>query len=56
MEEPIKAIEFMYNSQGYVDVKLINQMTGVPEIVIINVLEQTGYKESGIKGQYIKKL
>jgi len=53
-EKARQAIDFMYNSQGYVDIKFVSQMSGIPELVVENILDQEGYKESGIKGQYIK--
>ena len=54
--EKIKhAIHFMYSSQGYVDVSLCSKMANVPNIVLMNVLEQEGFKESGRKGEFIKK-
>lgn len=54
MEQPKKAIEFMYKNQGYVDVNLASQMSGTPNMFVENWLNQNGFKESGIKGQYIK--
>lgn len=48
------AINFMYSSQGYVDVNLCSKMANVPGLIMVNVLEQEGFKESGRKDQFIK--
>lgn len=53
-EKILDAAQFMEKSQGYVDINSIQDMTGIPAIVIQNVLEQNEYFESGIKGQFQK--
>lgn len=50
-----RAIKFMYSSQGYIDVALCSKMANVPGIVLMNVLEQEGFTESGIKNQFVRK-
>jgi len=48
------AVEFMNNSQGYVDLPLVAKMTGIPQIVIQNVIEPLGYKKVN-STQYMKE-
>lgn len=50
-----KLVIFQYSQVGYVDVEFVQKMSGIPVIVIRNVLEQEGFQESGIKNQFIKK-
>ncbi len=52
-ERIMDAAEFMYKSQGYVDLALCSKMCGTPELVVANVLEQHGFKEV-VPGQYCK--
>lgn len=54
-ERIMDAINFVYSNQGYVDINLVVKMTGIPELVVINVLDQNDFRESTIKGQFIKK-
>lgn len=49
-----ECINFDYIGQGYVDLSQVVTMTGIPAMVVKNVLYQNGFIESGIKGQYIK--
>jgi len=50
------AVNFNYSKQGYVELKFVVKVTGIPKIIIKNVLSQMEFKESGIPGQYIKGL
>ena len=53
-EKILDAANFMYDSQGYIDILLVAKMSNIPSIIVVNVLRQNGFKESGIKGQFIK--
>ena len=55
IQKILDASNFMYKSQGYVDISLVSKMSGIPTMVVENVISQNGYKESGIKGQFLKK-
>jgi hypothetical protein len=47
-------ISFMHSSQGYVDITLVKGMVTESEETILSVLVEQGFKESKIKGQYVK--
>ena len=55
-EKILNASEFMLKKQGYIDVPLVARMSGIPGMIVANVLENNGYKESFRKDQYIKPL
>jgi len=55
-ERIVDAINFFFEKQGYVDLEMLSQMTGVPSIINQNVLVKNGYKECVLRnGQFIKK-
>ena len=51
----LNATNFMYSSQGYIDLGMVAKMSGIPELVVRNVITQNGFQESKIIGQFIKK-
>ena len=54
MERIMNTVNFFYAHQGYVDVELCSKMANVPNEILENCLRNTGHKESGIKGQWIR--
>jgi hypothetical protein len=48
------AIEYMYEAQKYVDIYLVSKGVGENESDVRRVLLTMGFKESRIKGQYVK--
>lgn len=55
-EKIMNAVEFFYNSQGYVDLPRVSIMVGIPQVVVANVISKEGFKESNRTGQWIKPL
>lgn len=49
-----KAADFVYNSQGSINLDLLCKMVSVPDIVVINVITQCGYTESRVPKTHIK--
>lgn len=48
-------VKFMHSSQGYVDIALLRAAVNEPEEDILDVLASQGFKESVIRGQYVKQ-
>lgn len=56
IEKVLYAANFMYKSQGYADIDLIERMSGVPGMVVANILKQNNYIVSpGNEKQYLKE-
>lgn len=55
-EKIMNAVEFFYNSQGYVDLPMVSRMVGIPQVIVANVISKEGFKESNRTGQWIKPL
>ena len=43
IEKVMNAANFMYSSQGYVDIDSIEKISGVPSLVVSNILVQKGF-------------
>ena len=55
VKKVMDAADFMNNSQGYADIDLVQNMSGVPSMVVANVLAQNGYIISpGNERQFLK--
>lgn len=54
-EQTIDAINFLFKSQGYVNVKTVSKFSGVPCMIVENVLKNENFVESNKKGNWIKK-
>ena len=50
----MEAVNFMLEKQGYIDITLVSKMVLVPSVIIENVIKKEGFRESNIRGQYIK--
>lgn len=48
------AANYQYSSLGYVDLHLLETMHNILLPILENVLKKAGFKESKIKGQFIK--
>lgn len=53
-EKVLGVADFIYRSQGSVNVPLASQMSGVPEMYVRNILQQNGFRQSGVPDDFLK--